>query len=326
MNDAALTNPGQRLLVTGASGTLGRNLIVELQGCRDLRILALVRSHSKLTKVFPKVIYQEVDFGNRLQLRTVLEEFAPTSVVHCAASGMQSPRPAWFEIERFNVEGSLALCEDVSRLRGCQFIYISTGLAYRDQGRPLREEDALDTQHPYGASKAAADILIRSAAAEFGVPVTVFRPFSFSGLGDASSRLFPSILQAAAEGRPFQMTSGRQVRDHCAVEDIARGVSLGIGRRSAPGSEARVYNLGSGNTQPLRPLVEEVLAELGLKVELSFGERELPKFEPRHLVADTTRAQTELDWRPRLNFAYAIWELAKESFPSLNLKQPRQWL
>jgi nucleoside-diphosphate-sugar epimerase len=284
MTHSNLTGSRHRLVVTGASGTLGRNLIEEVLGWDQVAILALVRSLSKPTKVFPGVIYQKVDFSDRQQINAALKEFGPTCVIHCAASGMQSLRPAWLDIVRFNVEASLSLCESVSRVPGCQFIYISTGLAYRDQGRPLREEDALDTQHPYGASKAAADILVRSAAAEFGVPLTVFRPFSFSGPGDTSSRLFPSMLRAAAEKRPFHMTSGQQVRDHCAVGDIAHGVSRAILQAAEASKSARIYNLGGGSTMPLRPLVESVVEELGLTLDLSFGERELTRFEPKPRV------------------------------------------
>jgi nucleoside-diphosphate-sugar epimerase len=317
---------GHRLVVTGASGTLGRNIIAEVLGWNQVAVLALVRAHSKTVPMPPNVIIREVDFDDRSQVESVLRQFNPTCVVHCAASGMQFRRPAWFEMVRFNVDVSLNLCESVSRIPGCRFIFISTGLAYRDQGRPLREDDALDTQHPYGASKAAADILIRSAAAEFGVPLTVFRPFSFSGLGDNTSRLFPSLLRAAAAREPFHMTSGDQVRDHCAVTDIAHGVSRSILMDAWAGEGGRVFNLGSGRNLPLRALVEGVAAELELPVELHFGERLLNKFEPKHLVADTSRAQAELGWSPRVNFAYAVWQLAHESFPNLKLKQPIKWL
>ena len=326
MNPSSVTNGRHRLVVTGASGTLGRNVIEQVLGWDQVSLLALVRSLSKPTKIFPGVIYREVDFFDPQQVNTALQEFGPTCVIHCAASGMQSPRPAWFDLVRFNVEASLSLCESVSRIPGCQFIQISTGLAYKDQGRLLREEDALDTQHPYGASKAAADILIRSAAAEFVVPLTIFRPFSFSGPGDISSRLFPSMLRAAAEMRPFHMTSGQQVRDHCAVGDVANGVSQAIRQGTEASKGARIYNLGSGRTIPLRPLVESVIEELGLALDLSFGERQLTEFEPTYLAADITRAQAELGWRPRLNFAYAVWQLAQESFPSLKLRQPKRWL
>jgi UDP-glucose 4-epimerase len=227
---------------------------------------------------------------------------------------------------RFNVDVSLHLCESVSQIPGCQFVYISTGLAYRDQGRPLREEDPLDTQHPYGASKAAADILMRSAAAEFGVPLTVLRPFSFSGVGDVSSRLFPPLLRAAQENSPFCLSPGNQVRDHCAATDIAHGISQAILKREEFGLDTRIFNLGSSNTQCLRKLIEEVAEDLGLQVTLEFGARDYARFEPMFLAADISTARALLGWQPRINFAYAIWQLAQESFPSLKLREPRKFL
>ena len=316
----------QRLVLTGITGTLGRNLIEEVQAWPDVKVLALLRAGSSPAKTFPSTEYEEIEFFDKERITSTLQRFQPTCVVHCAASGMSFLRPAWFDMVRFNVDVTLNFCESVSRIPGCHFVFVSTGLAYRDQGRPLREEDPLDTQHPYGASKAAADILVRSAAAEFGVPLTVLRPFSFSGLGDSSSRLFPSLLRAAAEKRPFNMSAGTQVRDHCAAADIAHAIVLAILQGPASGQPAQVFNLGSGSLQPLRSLVEGVVEELGLEVSLRFGERELIQFEPKHLVGDIALARTRLEWQPRLNVAYAIWQLARESFPVLKLNEPRQSL
>ena len=323
-----MTSLPHRLVITGVTGTLGRNLVEELRGWSQCQILALVRPSSSLAKELGEVNCRRIDFFDKEALTAVLTEFQPTCVVHCAASGMQSPRPAWLDVVRFNVDASLNLCESVSRVAGCQFIYIGTGLAYRDQapGRALREDDALDTQHPYGASKAAADILVRSAAAEFGVPLTVLRPFSFSGLGDASSRLFPSILRAAVAQQPLPLTAGDQVRDHCAASDIAHGIAQSIQRRPEAGQPARIFNLGSGSSEPLRPMIERVVRELGIEVSLEFGARALSPFEPRHLVADIAAAQAGLNWQPRRNFAFAVWQLARESFPSLPVQRPREWL
>lgn len=315
-----------RLVITGITGTLGRNLLEELRGWSQCKILALVRPSSRLAKELGEVSHRRIDFFDKDAITAVLTEFQPTCVVHCAASGMEFRRPVWFDMVRFNVDVSLNLCESVSHIAGCRFAYISTGLAYRDQGRALREDDALDTQHPYGASKAAADILVRSAAAEFGVPLTVFRPFSFSGLGDSSSRLFPSLLRAALAKQPFPMTAGDQVRDHCAASDIAHAIAQSIQHGPEAGQAARIFNLGSGSSEPLRPLIERVVQELGLEVSLQFGARSLSQFEPRHLVADIAAAQAGLNWRSRHNFAFAIWQLARESFPALEVRRPREWL
>ncbi len=312
-----------RIVLTGVTGTLGRSVQDELTAQPGVKLLALLRDKSRLAKTHATVRYECVDFLDANSLAALVQDFQPTAFIHCAATGMQTPRPAWAELVRFNVDVSVQLCEIVSRVPKCEFIFITTGLAYGDQGRALREDDPLDTQHPYAATKAAAETLMRSTAAELGVPLTIFRPFSFSGAGDAGTRLFPSLLRAAAEKRPFDLSPGDQRRDHCAVADIARGVVLSLDKKSTP-SAPRVFNLGSGSAATLKQLVEGVVAELGLDVRLNFGTRDHARFEPKYLVADIARARTQLQWQPQTNFAHAIWQLARESFPSLKIKEPRQ--
>ena len=78
----------------------------------------------------------------------------------------------------------------------------------------------------------------------------------------------------------------------------------------------------AAHTLPLRPLVQGLVNELGLKVILNFGARDYAPFEPKYLVADISLARAVLGWDPKINFAYAIWQLAQESFPTLKLKQP----
>jgi nucleoside-diphosphate-sugar epimerase len=233
-----------RLIVTGTTGTLGGNFLEQIDGLPDKNVLALLRTGAAPPKKFAGVHYRHVDYFDRAEVAGVIKEFQPTSLVHCAASGMRFPRPEWFDMIRFNVDTSLHLCESVSQVPGCQFVYISTGLGYRDQGRALAECDPLDTEHPYGASKAAADMLMRAAAAEFGVPMIVLRPFSFSGAGDTSTRLFPSLLRAAVEKRPFNLSPGDQIRDHCAAGDVARGIKQAILLREELESETHFFNLG----------------------------------------------------------------------------------
>jgi len=265
-----------------------------------------------------------VDLLDRAAVRECVTRFRPTCIVHCAATGMDFPRPEWFDLIRFNVELTVNLCECAAVIPGCHLISISTGLAYRSSDSAHREDDPLETQHPYGASKAAADILLRSAAAEFGVPLTVLRPFSFTGLGDDRRRLFGTILQAAAKRVPVDLSAGTQVRDHCSARDIADGIVSAMDAEWHADHTARIYNLGSGRTVPLRALIEGIVSEIGLEVQLNFGARPAGRFDPRFLVADIGRATADLGWAPRHNLAHAVWQLATESFPSLSVREPKE--
>ena len=312
----------QRILLTGSSGTLGLNILMLLSKCDDIIVSALIRENAATLIKSDNIMYSIVDYKNRNEVYNIIKLFNPTCIIHCAASGINFNKTGWFEMISFNIDVSLYLLEYASKLDKCKFVYISSGLIYRDVGRKLCELDAIETLHPYGASKAAADILLRAAAYEFRVPIIVLRPFSFTGFGDVGDRLFPSILRAATEKRSIDLSPCTQVRDHCSAEDIASCVVTA----SLSQSSSMVYNLGSGHDLNLRFLIESVVDQIDLKVDLKFGKRSNLPYEPMFLSSNSDLAFNELGWKPKINLAYSVWLLAKTSFKSLVVKEPKQWL
>ncbi len=305
-----------RILLTGASGTLGRNLLDLIGNDPDYEICSLLRKESRSIKPYQSVIEKRLNLSDRVAVTRCVDGFNPDTVVHCAATGMEFPKTEWFDLIRFNVDFTINLSESAAQNSNAHFIFISTGLAYKPIDRPLNEEDALETLHPYGASKAAADVLVRSAAVEFGLPLTVLRPFSFTGLGDDRTRLFPSILRAASDGGHLNLTPGNQVRDHISARDVARGILAALQKPPIRGGNPEIYNVGSGCTKPIRTIIEEVTSDLGINVDLRFGARQPGPHEPRFLVADYSKAKKKLGWEPSERLSEAVYKLAAESFPA----------
>ncbi len=118
------------------------------------------------------------------------------------------------------------------------------------------------------------------------------------------------------------MSAGTQIRDFCAVQDVAEAVVLILEEGTLPGRD--IFNLGSGQSVSLRGIVGSVCRQLGIKVELELGAKPFHPQEPMNLVADIHLAES-LGWRPRTNLAYAVWQLAQSQFPALNVKQPEQY-
>lgn len=239
--------------------------------------------------------------------------------MHAAAVGMEIPRPPMLAMVDTNVMLPLRLLQQSSRCGKPHFVMVGTGLAYRDQGRALREEDPLGTAHPYGATKAAADLILRAAGPALGIRLTMLRPFSFTGPGDNGSRLFPSLLRAAARGRKISLTRAQQIRDFLSSKDVASGVLAALRHPPASALEPDIYNLGSSKPFPLRRIIKDVVKNLNLRVKLEFGERKTDLHEPSFLVANVRLAARKLGWKAQDNLSYAVWRLAKESFPGVRL-------
>jgi nucleoside-diphosphate-sugar epimerase len=312
----------ERVLVTGASGTLGFNIVRRLALDPGRTILAPLRNTKPgLCIQSPNLKVVRLDLADADQSFTIIKDFCPTTIIHCAASGVRPARPQWFDMLSFNVTATLRLFEASCALPQCHFVYVSTGLVYLEQGRPLAETDPIGSLHPYGASKAAADHLLQAAAVEFGRRLTILRPFSFTGLHDGGNRLFPGLLGAASSGKPYPLSRGEQIRDFCAVQDIAAAVESVMARENGPAVE--IFNLGSGSLRPVRKMVEDVCEQLNLEIDLRFGELPYHPNEVMHLVANIEKARS-IPWEPRVNLSFAVWELARSQFPSLPVRRPHE--
>lgn len=325
MSSSAMSHPHlARVLVTGASGTLGYNIVRHLgltHSETSLRLLMRMPD-TALFADLPNVTLKQVDIADTASVRQAVLDFQPNAIIHCAASGVRPSKIGWFDLIRLNVSATVALFEASCEIDPCHFIHISTGLVYGDQDRPCREGDPIDTLHPYGASKAAADCLLRAGAEQLKRHLTVIRPFSFTGLHDGGDRLFPSLLRSAQKGEPLSMSAGTQIRDFCAVQDVAEALCLVLEEGTIPGRD--VFNLGSGQSLSLRSIVGSVCRQLGLDVELRVGELPFHPYEPMHLVADIRLAES-LGWKPKTNLAYAVWQLAQSQFPGLRVTEPEKF-
>jgi UDP-glucose 4-epimerase len=314
-----------RVLVTGATGTLGYNIVNRLAAMHpQTRIQVLLRKPDlELFSSLPNVGQQKVDMSEMERFSEAVMDFHPNAIIHCAASGVRPCNISWFDVIDLNVSATVQLFRASCEIPDCHFINISTGLVYDSQDRPCREGDPIHTLHPYGASKAASDCLLLAGADRLRRQLTVIRPFSFTGLHDGGNRLFPSLLQSALVGQDFSMSPGTQLRDFCAVQDVAEAVCMLL-ETGTPSSRS-IFNVGSGRSVPLKEIVLDVIEQLGISVRLHCGSLPFHPHEPMHLVADICRMR-ELGWQPRTNLAYAVWQLAQTQFPGLQVQRPEQFL
>lgn len=301
------------VLVTGGTGLLGGHLVRRLLGRGALPVV-LVRDTlpgaGGLGPAADAVVQVRGDVRDLSLVERVIAEHRVRVVLHLAAQtqvGVAREHPqGTFDV---NVGGTLAVLEACRRQRRVEAVVVaSSDKVYGDTGGVAADEDApLVGAAPYDASKVAADVLARSYAATYGLPVGVTRCANFFGPGDLNfDRLVPGTIRSGLRREaPVLRTDGRSVRDWIYVEDAADAyLRLVEGLRESAELHGQAWNIS--NEQPLRVLemVQLVLAVMGADLEPETGEGAAG--EIAFQAIDCGRFRSALDWAPAVDLATAM--------------------
>jgi CDP-glucose 4,6-dehydratase len=237
-------------------------------------------------------------------LRRLIEDNGIGAVFHLAALSLapkafRSPLDAY----EVNVRGTWTLLE-ACRTAGTpveRVVVASTDRAYgAGEGLPYREDHGLKPRYPYDASKACADIVARSYADTYGVPVGVLRLANVFGGGDPHwSRLVPGTIRALlAGGRPEIRSNGQMMRDFLYVEDAVTAYLAVAGSLDRPELGGRAWNASLGHPVTVLDVVRRLIDISGLDVEPDVQGVGFPEGEVPYQWLDSSALRRELGWQP----------------------------
>ena len=254
-----------KLLVTGGLGFIGSNLIRHVLKERpswsvvNLDKQTYAGNPANLADVEGNPRYRLVK-GDICEPKAV--EFAMTgcdAVVHCAAETHvdRSIHDA-SEFLRTNVIGTQIMLDAAMRTGVKRFLHVSTDEVYGSVATGhSKEDDRLEPNSPYAASKAASDLLARSYFVTHKAPVVTTRASNNYGPYQYPEKALPLMITNFMEDKPFPLYGdGRQVRDWLHVVDHARALLLVLEK----GALGEVYNVGGSFDCENRELVERVLS------------------------------------------------------------------
>ena len=232
------------------------------------------------------------------------------SVFHLAAQTIVGvARESPLETFEVNVQGAWHVFEACRAHSVERVVFASSDKAYGSSPElPYREDFPLRAAYPYDASKAAADIVARSYANAYGLPLAVTRFANVYGGGDLNfSRLIPETVVAVLDGRAPQIRSdGSPERDFLHVDDAVSAYLAIAEALDGGGAAGEAFNAGGERPHSVREVVELIAAAVGGGVEPDFQGSGNPDGEIDRQFVDSTKLRELTGWRPRVDLADGI--------------------
>ncbi len=314
----ATARGGRRVLVTGATGFVGRYLGRELAAAAPAFEVHGTSFPDPPPPGERNIVF--LDLRNAEAVRGLVRRTRPEWVFHLAA--VSQVRVSWEKREETfetNVLGTFHLFEAVEReAPAARVLFVSSSDVYgiiTEPDKVLTEQDPVRAVNPYAYTKAAGEVMARLYTEAGGLDIVTARPFPHTGPGQGPDFVCSDwarqvVRVERGEAPPVVRVGNLDVRrDFADVRDVVRAYVLLLEK----GRRGEVYNVCSGTAVALREILETLIAEAGLrprqKVAVEVDPAKLRKTDQPLLRGSAAKLQAETGWAPRVDFRQTLRDL-----------------
>jgi nucleoside-diphosphate-sugar epimerase len=291
-----------RILITGASGFVGSELLVALAGAKH-ELFSLGRQRPERRELATETAVGQVfcDLRDPAAIRQVLRRIQPEIVIHLAsvspvAYSYDHPN----EVVEANLMGTINLSEachsEVPHLR--QFLFASTSETYGIGPIPKTEETPQNPGSPYAVSKLAAEKYLLYLRDAFAFPLTVLRPFNTYGRKDTAAFVVERIVWQMLHEDTVKLGDPEVVRDWLYIDDHVGAYLACLGNKRTCG---QIFNFCTGRGVCVRELVDLLSQMTGFRGEVEWNSIPRRPLDNPTVVGDPSKAEQLLGWHPRFD-------------------------
>lgn len=314
------------LIVTGGAGFIGSNFVRHMLNTYpdyaiiNLDLLTYAGNKESLADLIdnPKHVFVEGNITDRDLLDQLITDYKIDGIINFAAESHVDRSILNPEVfVETNIQGTLALLDAARKHKLKKYVQVSTDEVYGSLGAEgyFTEGTPLAPNSPYSASKAGADMLVRSYFETYGMDVNITRCSNNYGPYHFPEKLIPLMITNAMDQQSLPIYGdGENIRDWLHVTDHCAAIDLVFHK----GKSGEVYNVGGHNERTNNQIVDLIVDRLNVSKDLvTYVEDRLG--HDRRYAIDPIKLETELGWKPKYTFDTGIvetidWYLANEAW------------
>lgn len=303
----------KQVLIVGAGGFVGNYLIKEFN-TKDYSIIVcdINKEH-----VFNKdVTYYDMDILNKKRIEEILDKIKPDYLINLAA--ISSVGVSWNIPDKtieVNVIGTINLLESIrNKCPKCKVLLIGSSEEYEIKDGPLKEEDPVSANNPYGISKIAQENFARLYKEKYGLNIVCTRSFNHTGIGQLEQFVIPSFCKQVAQidkmGKPSKIYVGNlsAYRDISDVKDIVKVYRKLLENET----EDLIYNVGSGKMYKIEELLKYIISLCSQEIEIVIDKEKIRPIDTQYICCDNSKIAKYFDGTDIKETIKEMYEYYKE--------------
>ncbi|MCX5713878.1 MAG: dTDP-glucose 4,6-dehydratase [Candidatus Omnitrophica bacterium] len=322
-----------RIVVTGGAGFIGSEFVRQLakrglspqieRDCPHIIVidkLTYAGDLKRLDSAKGRFTFYKTDICDKNKIFSIVQKEKPGVMVNFSAeTHVDRSIVDSSSFITTNIIGTKVLLDACLKYKIKKFVHISTDEVYGEIERGVfREDSPLQPNSPYSASKAAADLLIKSYIRTYGLSAIIIRPSNNYGPWQYPEKFIPVAIHRVLKNKKIPVyAKGLNVREWLYVSDCAQGIILLLSK----GKPGEIYNLGSGvsrrNIDLAKALLDKMLKTHGL---IEFV-KDRPGHDLRYSL-DSVKIK-KLGWAPKIDLDTGLQKTIDwytQNLPWLNSK------
>ena len=279
-----------RLLVTGHTGFIGSKLTQELKTQGRHEVIGVSRSA-----------------GFDLLERDCLANIGQVDkIIHLA--GTLGVVESWADPHAFyqgNVLSTLNLLE-FARSGKVPLVLLSSYVYGIAQYLPVDEKHPVECSNPYSRSKRLAELLCIGYAKDFGIPLTILRPFNVYGSSQKTDNIISHVVTQLQSGDRIRVKDLTPKRDFLHVDDLVSAIILSV----AADNGLNIYNVGFGKSHSVLEIIECAARIADRRISIESANEQRPN-EIMDCYANVEKFRSAFGWTPKVSLESGLRELLK---------------